>query len=163
MVERVTKATGLEALADHLGTAASGRRWLAMAVGDTASDLPMLRLATRAFAPANADEEVRRAGITVLRRACQAGLADATTRLLGHRPGRCPICREPRLSSPSRLLLTLLSPPDQGSARAKATWSLSVLARLTWHLGFVLRARRSGSRITGRLGRQAQYDRISGP
>jgi hydroxymethylpyrimidine pyrophosphatase-like HAD family hydrolase len=161
MVERVTKATGLQALADHLGEAPSSPRWLAMAVGDTASDLPMLRLATRAFAPANADEEVRQAGITVLRGACQAGLADATTRLLGHRPGRCPICREPHLSSPSRLLLSVLSPPDQGSGRAKATWAVSALARLTWHLGTTSRARRGGSGSTGRPGRRAEYDRNS--
>ena len=135
MVEQVTKATGLKALAEQLGVGVTHRPPLVMAVGDTASDLPMLRLATYAFAPSNADEEVREAEITVLRRACQAGLAEATGRLLGHKPGRCPTCRDPKLAARSRLLLSVLSPPDHGSLTAKATWAAAVMARLTWHLG----------------------------
>jgi hydroxymethylpyrimidine pyrophosphatase-like HAD family hydrolase len=154
MVQQVTKATGLKALAEQLGVRVTHRPPLVMAVGDTASDLPMLRLATYAFAPSNADEEVREAEITVLRKACQAGLAEATGRLLGHEPGRCPTCRDPKLAARSRLLLSVLSPPDHGSLTAKATWAAAVLARLTWHLGI--------SHFGQRRGRGGAAERRSG-
>ncbi|PZR97557.1 MAG: hypothetical protein DLM67_07600 [Candidatus Nephthysia bennettiae] len=130
MADRLTKATGLEALADQLGVETEEPAWLAMAIGDTASDLPMLRLARLAFAPANADAGVREAGITVLKNAFQGGLTEATARLLGHRPGSCPACRDPALPDRSRLLLTLLSPPAQPSLPAKAGWAARALLGL---------------------------------
>jgi hypothetical protein len=134
MTQGVSKATGLKALADQLGIDATGSEWLAMAVGDSVSDLPFMALAESAFAPANADSEVRKAGVTVLKGPFQAGLLEATARLLGHRPGHCQTCRDPDLGSRSRLLLTLLSPPEQPSVRTKGTWAALALARLAWHL-----------------------------
>jgi hypothetical protein len=134
MAGRVTKASGLEALADELGLDQREPAWLAMAIGDTASDLPMLRLARLAFAPANADARVREAGITVLKGALQEGLTEATARLLGHPPGGCPACRDPNLAPSSRLLLTLLSPPEQSSLAAKAGWGARTVIQLGLHL-----------------------------
>ena len=79
-----------------------------MAIGDTAKDIGMLRLARLGVAPANADAAVRRSGATVLRRSAQAGLADAVTRLVGHMPGGCPICAPAPLAPSSRTLMALL-------------------------------------------------------
>jgi hypothetical protein len=162
MVDRVTKASGLGALGDELGVDSREPAWLAMAVGDTASDLPMLRLARLAFAPANADASIRDAGITVLEGAFQAGLTEAAARLLGHRPGGCPACGDPGLPDRSRLLLTLLSPPEQRSLAAKAGWAARAVLRLGLQLWNPL-ARTGGGEtsvqlgggITGRSGRQA--------
>jgi hydroxymethylpyrimidine pyrophosphatase-like HAD family hydrolase len=134
MVEGVTKATGLAALARELGVATNGRAWLAMAVGDTGPDLPMLELAERACAPANAQPDVRVVGVEVLSRPYQAGLEQATARLLGHRPGRCPKCRLPDLPARSRLLLALLRTPPGGSLASKSIWAAGTLARLAWWL-----------------------------
>lgn len=160
MAERVTKATGLQALAGELGESVTAGPLLAMAVGDSASDLPALRLARYAFAPSNADEEIRRADITVLRQACQAGLAEATARLLGHRPGHCSTCRVPRLSARSRTLLSVLSPPDHSSPRAKATWAAALLVRLSWRLAIArfgeTRARRGGAHPSPGPGRDGR-------
>jgi hydroxymethylpyrimidine pyrophosphatase-like HAD family hydrolase len=134
MVDGVTKATGLAALARELGMPTNGRAWLAMAVGDAGPDLPMLELAEQAYAPANAQPEVRAAGIEVLSRPYQAGLEQATARLLGHRPGHCPTCRLPDLPPRSRLLLALLRTPPGGSLASKSTWAAGTLASLAWWL-----------------------------
>jgi hypothetical protein len=134
MVEGVTKATGLAALARELGVPTNGRAWLAMAVGDTGPDLPMLELAERACAPANAQPDVRVVGVEVLSRPYQGGLEQATARLLGHRPGRCPKCRLPDLPARSRLLLALLRTPPGGSLASKSIWAAGTLARLAWWL-----------------------------
>ena len=133
MVARADKATGLEALGAELGSPMSGRR-VALAVGDTASDLPVLELAGLSFAPANADRKLREAGIPILGRSGQAGLEQAAAYLLGHRPGRCPTCRDPQLPARTRLLLTLLAPPPKPSLGAKAAWAGLTLARLAWLL-----------------------------
>ena len=102
------KARGLRVLAEALGT--SGETPLAMAIGDTASDLEMLRLAKLSFAPGNADAAVKSAsGVTVVRPAAQAGFSVAVARLIGHRPGACGVCAPPRLASSSQLLLDLLA------------------------------------------------------
>lgn len=127
MVTRVTKATGVEALAAELQ---AGGHSLALAVGDTASDLPMLELADLAFGPANAHPELRERGIRILHRSCEAGLEEACAHLLGHRPGGCHVCRNPQLPARSRLLLALLESPSRRSWPSKAAWALSTLARL---------------------------------
>lgn len=81
-----------------------------MAVGDTASDLEMLRLAKLSFAPGNAAAAVKSAsGVTVVRPAAEAGFSVAVARLIGHRSrsvrGVCPASSR----SSSRLLLDLLA------------------------------------------------------
>ena len=92
MVVNVNKGIGLRRLVHDLGTSdqIDGTRPLALAVGDTVSDLPMFDLATLACAPAHADPLVRAAGIAVMKQPYQAGLALAAARLLKHRPGQCP-------------------------------------------------------------------------
>ena len=116
---RTDKSRGLRALACRLGAGADAP--LALAVGDTASDLGMLGLATTAIAPGNADAAVRRArGVTVVRPAAQAGLAAAVARLVGHRPGGCERCAAPPLPGSSRLLLDLLEVEDLSRWRKAA-------------------------------------------
>jgi len=112
----VDKGRGLVALADELGGAprASSGAVAAMAIGDTASDLPMLARASLALAPGNADAAVRRSGVEVLRRQYQAGLGEATRRLLHHQPGRCPRCRPPSFSTQTRMLLAVLAAREDG-------------------------------------------------
>jgi hypothetical protein len=85
-------------------------------VGDTASDLGMLRLARLGLAPANADATVRAAGVPITGRNCQEGLARAVAELLGHYPGGCPRCRPPALNRESELLFAVLS------AQSAARW-----------------------------------------
>jgi len=112
----VDKATGLRALAGHFSDAP-----VAFAVGDSASDLPMLHLAERAAAPANADAEVRgaaaRGDIEIQREPYQGGLLTAVTSFVGHRPSRCTRCRPPRLEDDTRLLMTVLAAQDAGKRR----------------------------------------------
>ncbi|GEL18896.1 HAD hydrolase family protein [Pseudonocardia asaccharolytica] len=102
------KGTGLAALARMLGPAPDSPAEIVLAVGDTESDLPMLGTARHAYAPGNAAEAIRGAGVAVLSRQYAAGFADAVARLLGHRPGRCPRCRGAAPEPSARLLLALL-------------------------------------------------------
>jgi len=124
MVAGVDKGTGLRALAAELD--AGGLGGVALAVGDTVSDLALFAVATLACAPANADAAVRGAGIAVMGRPYQAGLALAVSRLLGHRPGGCPTCRAPRLSVEADLLLAALAAQDVG--KAGKLWQALLLA-----------------------------------
>jgi hydroxymethylpyrimidine pyrophosphatase-like HAD family hydrolase len=97
------KGRGLTRLAAELG----GR--IALAVGDTAEDLPMLALADRALAPGNATAAIADAGVRRTRRHYAEGAAEAARDLLGHPPGGCTVCREPAVTDPdARLLLALL-------------------------------------------------------
>jgi hypothetical protein len=107
----VDKGGGLRALAAEL---AADAQQIALAVGDTAADPPMLALARAAFVPAHATAEAMTTGARRVRRPYQAGLALAVGELLGHRPGGCELCRVAG-STPSReLLLELLSIPESG-------------------------------------------------
>ncbi|WP_405804694.1 HAD hydrolase family protein [Streptomyces sp. NBC_00210] len=123
--EGVDKASGLHGLMDLLG--APGAR-PALAVGDSFTDIPMLRSAQAGYAPSNADRAVRAAGIEVLRRPCQAGLAEAVGRLLGHRPGHCPACRPPRLAPDDRAMTALLAVPESGRSGMPARLARLALA-----------------------------------
>jgi hydroxymethylpyrimidine pyrophosphatase-like HAD family hydrolase len=127
LLKGVDKGRGVQALlrspAD--GRAAAESRPLALAVGDTELDLPVLRLARMALAPANADRKVREAGVEVTSGECQQGLARAVARLLGHYPGTCPVCRARAPSRDAKLLLAVLS------AQSAARWGkLLAAARL---------------------------------
>jgi len=128
VVSTVNKATGLRVLANDLGVECDvdpGRPF-ALAVGDTVTDLPVFSLARLAAAPGHA-EELRGAGVPVLKRKYQAGLAEAVARVIGHTPGGCHDC-EPRSSVESRLLLTILGAQEQG-VRSMLTSAVRLAAR----------------------------------
>src|SRR5207302_3156546 len=107
------KGRGLTALGGSLGTEAWLNPAIAMAVGDTASDLPMFELADRCFAPSNADRWVRQSAasrmtrLTILNRPYQSGLAKAVAALVGHLPGNCSACRRPVVSESTDELIGL--------------------------------------------------------
>jgi hydroxymethylpyrimidine pyrophosphatase-like HAD family hydrolase len=108
----VDKGTGLAELARLSGSAP-----VHLAVGDSASDIPMFALARHACAPANGDGTVRAAsGVRVLRSAYAAGLAEAAARVLGHRVGACPRCR-PAASSPGTAALLAILDAQSGGRR----------------------------------------------
>jgi hypothetical protein len=112
-----------------LGAVKRGRPFVALAVGDSPSDLPMIELAARGVAVANASsglrERVEPAGASY-----QAGLMRAVQAELGHSPRRCARCRPPKPASrESRLLFTALSALD-GGRRAKIVQALALTASL---------------------------------
>jgi hydroxymethylpyrimidine pyrophosphatase-like HAD family hydrolase len=126
----VDKGGGVRALLRDWAVAekAADSKPLALAVGDTELDLPMLGLARMALAPANADRKVREAGVEVVSGECQQGLARAVARLLGHYPGTCPVCRAPSPGRDAELLLAVLS--AQSAARWGKLLPAARLARL---------------------------------
>jgi hypothetical protein len=105
--DSVDKGRGLRCLAEALAEP------IALAVGDTAADEPMLALAERAFVPAHASGPLR-ARFAPTRRPYQRGFAEAVGRLIGHDPGGCPRCRLPPPSRGRRQLLALLGMRDAG-------------------------------------------------
>ena len=112
MVAGVDKGTGLRSLVEMIS--APGKNLpLAVAVGDSESDLPMFALSSKAFAPSNADAAVKAAGITLMRRPYQGGLTEAARRVLGHRPGSCPTCRW-RPAGDTALLFSVLRAQENG-------------------------------------------------
>ncbi|MBV8256245.1 MAG: hypothetical protein JO073_00355 [Actinobacteria bacterium] len=113
-VAYVDKGTGVDALADALGGE------VAFAIGDGAADLPLLRKARRAFAPAGCDPALR----TVARELpypFQAGLLEAVQAFLGHDPRRCPVCEPPAPSRDAWLLATALRAKDASRAQKLAS------------------------------------------
>jgi hydroxymethylpyrimidine pyrophosphatase-like HAD family hydrolase len=106
----VDKASGLRVLLRGFEAAGSGA--LAMAMGDTWTDLAMLRSARHAFAPANATRDVRDSGVRILSRSYQAGLSQAVAILLGHPPGGCSRCRTPDLTGAGRVMVGILGAED---------------------------------------------------
>lgn len=116
MVTGIDKGTGVLSLLAELGgdERCAGTKPLALAVGDTRSDLPMFALAELACAPANGDPTLADEGIRRMQRPYQAGLAQAASQLLGHRPGGCSRCRAPQLSVETDLLVTALAAQDTG-------------------------------------------------
>jgi hydroxymethylpyrimidine pyrophosphatase-like HAD family hydrolase len=111
----VDKGIGLRALAQAL--AADATEPFAFAIGDDLPDVPMLELAARRFAPANASPSLREALATVpdtqiVRRPRADGLLEAVQVFLGHDPRRCRICAPPRLSPRTPLLTIPLAAVD---------------------------------------------------
>jgi adenine/guanine phosphoribosyltransferase-like PRPP-binding protein len=106
-VARVDKGDGLRALAERLDAP------VALAVGDSAADLPMLALAERACTPARPDPELR-GHARVMHRRYQAGLRAAVASLVGHSPRRCPVCRPPALPREAAVLVAALRAKDAG-------------------------------------------------
>jgi hydroxymethylpyrimidine pyrophosphatase-like HAD family hydrolase len=115
MVNTIDKGAGLRSLAHDLGVESGSKqpgKLLALAVGDSSEDLPMLGLATMAVAPSNADAAVRAAGIQLAGKPDQLGAAQAVTRLIRHSPGACSQCEVTHLTAGSRLLLAALGAQD---------------------------------------------------
>ncbi len=132
-VTGVDKGSGLRALAARLGDPG-----FALAVGDTLSDLPMLACARLARAPANARLGPGGGHVVRTRQAYQAGLARACGELIGHRPGRCPVCRPPELTARTKAVLAILDLRAGGLASLPGgtlAISSSLLARTRWSLG----------------------------
>jgi hydroxymethylpyrimidine pyrophosphatase-like HAD family hydrolase len=128
----IDKGRGLSVLMEELG-AATGRpaaddSCVALAVGDTASDAPMLALGAAAYVPAHAAPEATASGAARLRRAYQAGLSLAVAELLGHPPGDCARCRVAPQTSERQLLLDLFSIAEAGR-RGLAVGALRFVAR----------------------------------
>jgi hydroxymethylpyrimidine pyrophosphatase-like HAD family hydrolase len=103
-VSRVDKGTGLGQLAGVLG--ATG---YALAVGDSASDLPMMGLAEVARAPRNASAAMGPAGVRTTSHGYQKGLSEACGDAIGHAVGSCALCRSPEVSRRTRAVLDILA------------------------------------------------------
>jgi hypothetical protein len=111
VLQGIDKGSGLRALCAALGVGDESKP-LALAVGDSLEDAPMLELARIRCIPSHSRS--RLPGATVVRRPYQAGFSDAVALLIGHPPGGCPLCRPPALPPPARLLAAILSPLDTG-------------------------------------------------
>ena len=119
------KDAGLRALMSLLAPAGSEPR-LELAVGDSLSDLPMLRLAAKAAVPAGARADLRGApGVRLMRHAGQRGLAEAAALVTGHRPRGCELCSARPPDRDNRLLLEVLGARDVAPGlRLMRAWSL---------------------------------------
>jgi hydroxymethylpyrimidine pyrophosphatase-like HAD family hydrolase len=117
---RVDKGTGLRALIRALAAQGGGsddEPQVALAVGDTGADAPMLALASAAFVPAQAEQAATTTGAQRLPRPYQAGVYSAVGELLGHPAGSCQSCRVPPGTRERDLLLDLVSVAEHGPNR----------------------------------------------
>jgi hydroxymethylpyrimidine pyrophosphatase-like HAD family hydrolase len=141
-VAGVDKGSGFRALAALLSDpaflsdpAALPDPGCALAVGDTPPDLPLLAFAQLARAPRNARLGSTGTGIKRTRHAYQAGLSDACADLLGHRPGRCEICRPHAFTPRTKALLAVLDLRANGLAAipsGMATLGALAITRPRW-------------------------------
>jgi hydroxymethylpyrimidine pyrophosphatase-like HAD family hydrolase len=116
--QSIDKGRGVRSLVSALaaGAAVDGDAPLAFAVGDTATDIPLLSLAKRPFAPAHGKQALG-GRFTVTRGAYQQGFAEAVGSLIGHSPGSCPQCRLASPSAERLLLLGVLGVRERGIRR----------------------------------------------
>lgn len=120
----IDKGSGLRALAALMSDPGC-----AFAMGDTASDIPLFACAQLARAPRNADFGDCAVSVQRTRHAYQAGLSEACADLLGHRPGRCPICRPSAFAPRTKAVLTMLDLRANGLASlGRETAALGALA-----------------------------------
>lgn len=112
-VEGTDKANALDPLLRSLGV--GGRRLYA--IGDEFTDLGLMRLADRAYAPANATSAVRmraaELGISFARQARAAGVLEVVNAALHPLGGRCPECGEVLLDPADRVLTQVLGVQDR--------------------------------------------------
>ena len=126
----VEKAAGVRVLLASLGEKDAP---VALAVGDTAMDIGILRMAERGYAPRHAGRALRSRGVAQTTAPYQAGLAQAVGHLIGHRPGGCDRCAAPRLRPADRLVTSLVSVGERG--RRGIVPSMLKLAVLRARLG----------------------------
>jgi hydroxymethylpyrimidine pyrophosphatase-like HAD family hydrolase/GT2 family glycosyltransferase/adenine/guanine phosphoribosyltransferase-like PRPP-binding protein len=117
------KILGIDALTQLIdGTPGT----IALAVGDSRSDLATLQAAHLGLAPGNGDRSaLGAAGIEILPGHYQRGLTQAVARLLGHAPGNCRTCRPPEPAPAEQALLAILALPEAGR-RGTATGLIRV-------------------------------------
>ena len=119
----IDKRVGLSVLAEQLANGQPSR--VRFAMGDTTADVPMFGLAETAFMPANGQHEARSAGVRVMKRPFGAGVFEAATHVLGHRPGACPTCAPLPLTVEASLVMTALSAQDRdGWGRIRTAMAL---------------------------------------
>jgi hydroxymethylpyrimidine pyrophosphatase-like HAD family hydrolase len=129
----ISKGAALRALAEMLGADAEAPRPYAFAIGDAWPDVPMLELADAPYVPANMgkalrDELRKTIGARATRDPHGAGVLQAVSSFLGHRPLRCRTCKPTSLSGDERLVLAALAGSD-GPRRASLAQTVR-LARL---------------------------------
>jgi hydroxymethylpyrimidine pyrophosphatase-like HAD family hydrolase len=114
----VDKAHGLTELLGLLGAPDDVP---AVAVGDTAADLEMLRLAARGFVPAHA-RDLAGGSVRATRHGYQRGFREAVNEVIGHAPAGCATCRSdvPAPEGGAALLNAVLSGLEGGRERGAA-------------------------------------------
>lgn len=107
--------------------------WLALAVGGSAADLPLLRAAARPFVVTRRGEKrwppAPLDRFRATRRVGSAGMLEAVSAFLGHDPTSCATCRPPRSSLDARLVLGALAAQD-ASMGGKLTHALDLAIAL---------------------------------
>jgi hypothetical protein len=107
----VDKGRGVRKLLDLLGAPGEAP---ALCVGDSESDVPMLRLGVLARVPANA-AALAGHGIVATRAAYQRGFAEAVDTAVGHGTAPCEICRPaPALPAGAALVDAILGGLEGG-------------------------------------------------
>ncbi len=116
MVARINKGAGLEQWLlrfdnsyRHDIAAPVAEKVIALAVGDSWTDIPVFSLASQAFAPAHADLKMEGVDCQITAKPYQRGLEQAVAIYLGHKPGDCPLCKKASLNPESDFLLNILS------------------------------------------------------
>ncbi len=110
VIKRIDKRTGLMSLIEELKPErAATEKPLVFSVGDTSSDLPMFELAARSFVPAHSTLPNRFHSFKRMSKPYQAGLSQAVTRVLHHRPGGCSLCSWDKEAFERSLLLDIMA------------------------------------------------------
>ncbi|MFN8052395.1 MAG: hypothetical protein U0Q22_13195 [Acidimicrobiales bacterium] len=116
----IDKGTGVRALLDALADGEPGGESkevpLALAVGDSPTDAPLLALGELSLVPAHADPSCLVGRARAVDASYQAGLAEAVGRRIGHAPGACPRCAPPAGNDrrSSLLLISVREAGDRG-------------------------------------------------
>ncbi len=135
MVTRINKRVGLEQWLLHFDTSSQAEmaeavdgKQVALAVGDSWTDIPLLSLASQAFAPAHAALNMDQADFQITGKPYQRGLEQAVAVYLGHIPGACPVCKQPTLSDETSFLLDIIS-SEEDRLRSMVTLTIKHYCR----------------------------------
>jgi hypothetical protein len=103
VVSGVNKGRGARQLMEMLGD-----HQLALAVGDTVADIPLLQCADKRGVPAHASADVQQHANVKTKQPYQAGLLEIVSSFLGHEAGSCATCAAPVMSDQTKAVLALL-------------------------------------------------------